>query len=255
MKMLLVGDLNETLYSLNDYLMKDFQIQICSENVVNVKDMIRLYRPDIVLLIATAMNKDTQGILSLLSDKYNSLALVVLGVKEIRSELEVAMASLKNNKVLYRPIISSEVRKACMVLLDQGSADNAKGESEENASKKQILVVDDNALVLRNVKSLLEQENYQVLLANSGEKALASVKKNQVDLILLDYEMPGMNGREVFEALISDDETKDIPVVFLTSIAERDQIYAVLKNIPFGYILKPPANEKILSVIKEALEA
>lgn len=255
MKMLLVGDLNETLYSLNDYLMKDFQIQICSENVVNVKDMIRLYRPDIVLLIATAMNKDTQGILSLLSDKYNSLALVVLGVKEIRSELEVAMASLKNNKVLYRPIISSEVRKACMVLLDQESADSAKGESEENASKKQILVVDDNALVLRNVKSLLEQENYQVLLANSGEKALASVKKNQVDLILLDYEMPGMNGREVFEALISDDETKDIPVVFLTSIAERDQIYAVLKNIPFGYILKPPANEKILSVIKEALEA
>lgn len=251
MKMLLVGDLNETLYSLSDYLMKDFQIQICSENAENVKDMIRLYRPSIVLLMVGDVDKDSQDIFSVLSEKYASLPYVILGTKEKRSDLEKYSAKLGNKKILFRPVVSSDVRKACMALLNKEEDD-----SNDNADAKQknrILIVDDNALVLRNVKSLLEQEGYQVLLANSGEKGLAVVKKSKVDLILLDYEMPGMNGREVFEKLIEDEETKDIPVVFLTSMAEREQVYAVLKNIPFGYILKPPASDKIISVVKEAL--
>lgn len=71
---------------------------------------------------------------------------------------------------------------------------------EKNAvveSKKvNILVVDDNALVLRNVKTILEEE-YNVIIANNGEKGLEFARTRKPDLILLDYEMPGMNGNEV----------------------------------------------------------
>lgn len=76
----------------------------------------------------------------------------------------------------------------------------------------------------------------------------------QKDLILLDYEMPGMDGKATFEAILADEFAKDIPVVFLTSIADRKQIYAVLKSYPAGYILKPPDKEKLFSTIETVFQ-
>lgn len=250
MKMLLVGDINETLYSLNNYLMADFQIQICSENMKNVKDMIRLFRPSIVVILVNEMNKEIEDVFSMISVKYNTMPLLIISTTELRTQIEEGLGNFKNKRIIYRPVASSKVKKECLALLNNEDVEN--DEADLAVKKKNILVVDDNALVLRHIKSLLESE-YQIILANSGKKALAILRKNPVDLVLLDYEMPGMNGREVFECIIRDEKLKDIPVVFLTSVAQREQIYSVLKNVPFGYILKPPANEKILSVIKEAL--
>lgn len=128
---------------------------------------------------------------------------------------------------------------------------------EKNAvveSKKvNILVVDDNALVLRNVKTILEEE-YNVIIANNGEKGLEFARTRKPDLILLDYEMPGMNGNEVFAKIKEDSELCNIPVIFLTSVSEKNQIMEVMKNRPNGYILKPPAKDKLIEVIKGALK-
>lgn len=76
------------------------------------------------------------------------------------------------------------------------------------------MIVDDNPLVLRNMKSILE-EKYDIFLVPSGEKALELIPKKHPDLVLLDYEMPGMDGKAVFEAMTQDDEMKTIPVIFL----------------------------------------
>lgn len=254
MKMLLVGELNETLYSLNEYLTGDFQTQVCSNSSENVNDMIRLYRPSIVVCLIGDMDEDTEAVLRCLSIQYNSMPALFISTAELHDEIVERISDIQTKSVMTRPVLSSDVRKEAFWLLNLKVENSEKAAEEpEKKEKKRILVVDDNALFLRKVKTLLERD-YKLVLANSGEKALAAVKKSKVDLILLDYEMPGMNGREVFEKLIEDEETKDIPVVFLTSVSERDKIYAVLQNVPFGYILKPPANEKILSVIKEALE-
>lgn len=102
------------------------------------------------------------------------------------------------------------------------------------------------------MKSILE-EKYDVLLATSGRQALKMIPQKKPDLIMLDYEMPGMSGKETFEAILEDEFARDIPVIFLTSIADKKQIYAVLKSYPAGYILKPPDREKILSVIGDVL--
>ena len=66
---------------------------------------------------------------------------------------------------------------------------------------------------------------------------MSTIVSKHPDLVLLDYEMPGMNGKSTFEAMLEDEYAKDIPVIFLTSIAERSRIYAVLKSYPAGYIL------------------
>ena len=249
-KILMVGNLNETLYSLSEYLMADFQIQMCSDSVDNVKDMLRLFKPSVVLVLADELNDNLKDILELVEKKHNPLPLLVIGTTEMRSELRELLYNYGNKSIMYRPVVSSAVRKECMILLNVAIRESGDEESEQ--FRKHILIVDDNALVLRNTKSLLEKD-YDISLANSGIKALSILKANKIDLVLLDYDMPVMNGREVFEQIISDENTMNIPVVFLTSVAEREQIYAVLKNKPFGYILKPPANDKIINVIKEAL--
>lgn len=252
MKLLLVGELNETLYSLNEYLSKSFQVQMCSENAQNIKDMIRLLRPSIVVMNVSEMKDDVMKIFQMLLDKLDTMPIVVIGTAQMNSDLQTELARFKKKKILTRPLNASDVMKACNEILNIDEKEKITEEQTQKIEKKKILVVDDNALILRKMKQLLEDE-YQVFLANSGEKALESLEKKEINLILLDYEMPGMSGREVFEHVIANEKTKNIPVVFLTSVSDKNHIFEVLVNKPYGYILKPPAYDKIKSILKEAL--
>ena len=74
------------------------------------------------------------------------------------------------------------------------------------------------------------------------------------DLILLDYEMPVMNGVQTFEAILSEENLKDIPVVFLTGVSDAGYVTEALKKKPAGYVLKSEKEEIIKSKIKDVLE-
>lgn len=96
---------------------------------------------------------------------------------------------------------------------------------------------------------------YDVILATSGRQALNTIPQEEPDLILLDYEMPEMNGKEVFEAILDDEDMRHIPVVFLTSVSERKTVFSILQSKPAGYIIKPVDQEKLLSTVQEVLES
>lgn len=116
--------------------------------------------------------------------------------------------------------------------------------------KRKILVVDDSGAMLRTVKEWL-QDKYQVVLANSGAMAIKCLAMNKPDLILLDYEMPGWDGKKTLEEIRSDEEIMDIPVMFLTGVADKEHIAAVLGMNPVGYLLKPVEQNKLLQMIEE----
>ncbi len=118
--------------------------------------------------------------------------------------------------------------------------------------KKVILVVDDNATTLRGIKAILEKK-YDVILANSGTKAIAQISRKKPDLILLDYEMPVCDGKQTFEMIRSDEEMADIPVVFVTGVNDKSHIHAVLRLKPAGYMLKPYEPEKLLATVEKVL--
>lgn len=117
-------------------------------------------------------------------------------------------------------------------------------------TKKKILVVDDSGAMLRNVKGWLE-ERYQVILANSGTMAIKYLSTNRPDLVLLDYEMPVINGKQVLEMIRSEADFSDIPVMFLTSKNDKESIQQVLSLKPEGYILKTTSPEQIVQTINE----
>lgn len=119
--------------------------------------------------------------------------------------------------------------------------------------KKKIMIVDDSPVMLRSMKGILDRV-YTVYLSTSGEQALHAIPEKEPDLILLDYKMPEMDGIAVLEAMRADDRMKDIPVVFLTSVADRKTVDSILRLKPAGYILKPPDQEKVFETIENALK-
>lgn len=119
--------------------------------------------------------------------------------------------------------------------------------------KKKILVVDDSGIMLRNIKRWLE-DKYQVILANSGAMAIKYLATNRPDLVLLDYEMPVIDGSQVLQMIRTETEFCDIPVIFLTGKNDKESIMKVLDLKPEGYLLKSMEPAKIIQEIDNFFE-
>ena len=118
--------------------------------------------------------------------------------------------------------------------------------------KKHVLVIDDNIMLLRTVKDML-RENYSVSISVSSYQAFDAIKIKKPDVILLDYEMPMIDGAETIKKLREHEESKDIPVIFFTSSAKSETVTMLIKLNPAGYILKPPNKQKLIEQIEKAL--
>jgi len=116
--------------------------------------------------------------------------------------------------------------------------------------KKRILVVDDEPVMLRSIQNWLQDE-FEVSLLNSGELVYDYLDMHPIDLILLDYNMPGMDGPEVLKILRLNKDTENIPVMFLTAKNDRESVMTVMKLKPEGYILKTKNPEEIKGAVKD----
>lgn len=120
--------------------------------------------------------------------------------------------------------------------------------------RSKVMIVDDDAGTLRNIKSILDGA-YSVCVANSGKKCLEILDMEKPDVILLDYEMPMMNGPETMQKIRMRPNYKNTPIIFLTGVNDRTQISAALALRPNGYLLKPVDQSKLLMTILDALNA
>ncbi|MBP5311145.1 MAG: response regulator, partial [Lachnospiraceae bacterium] len=91
-------------------------------------------------------------------------------------------------------------------------------------------------------------------MANSGLQAIKWLGKNKADLILLDHEMPVTTGPQVLEMLRSDEETKNIPVIFLTGKGDKESVMAVVALKPEGYFLKTIEKDELLAKLNDFFE-
>lgn len=117
---------------------------------------------------------------------------------------------------------------------------------------KRVLVVDDSPILLRSVKNMLSPY-YEVDMATSADQAMVNIVNRRPDLILLDYDMPGCNGKGMLQRLRQKPETSSIPVIFLTAVDNAEQVKEILMMQPQGYLLKPPTVEKLLGAVQKVL--
>ena len=112
-KMLLVGEINFTLKSLNESLKDGFQVQICSQNAKNVKDMVRILRPGIIVMNIQEINDDVREIFETLKTKLDQMPILVIGSARIQEEIKMMLDGFKSLLILNRPIKTIGILNGC----------------------------------------------------------------------------------------------------------------------------------------------
>ena len=97
------------------------------------------------------------------------------------------------------------------------------------------------------------KDHYKVDIVTAGLQAISFLMKNKVDLVLLDYEMPGVDGPKVLKMLRQEASTKDIHVIFLTGVGTKEEVARVMELRPDGYVLKSTTRDNLLAYIGKKL--
>jgi len=124
--------------------------------------------------------------------------------------------------------------------------------------KMTVLIVDDVITMCKAINSMMRVIGYgrNLLFAYSGKQALSILHKEPVDLVLLDYSMPGMSGAEVISHIREDRNLRDLPVIMVTGQAYHDYVAEAAESVIDAYVLKPLTikllEEKISLVVEKA---
>ena len=114
-----------------------------------------------------------------------------------------------------------------------------------------IMVVDDSTVDRMNIQNIIEDAEYEVVAASSGQEAIEKAKTEKPDLIFMDVVMQQMDGYQACREITHDDETKDIPIVFVTSKGQKaDRMWAEMQGGK-ALIQKPYTPDQILEEIKK----
>ena len=102
-----------------------------------------------------------------------------------------------------------------------------------------ILVVEDNPLNLKLIRDVLEFRGFDVVTARSGEEGVTVASRSAPDLVLMDLQLPGIDGHEALQRIHADPRCRDVPVVAVTAFAMKEDIARAEAHGFAGYIAKP----------------
>ncbi len=122
-------------------------------------------------------------------------------------------------------------------------------------AKKNILIVEDSISMRHTIKASLRAQGFENLIeANDGQTALATMKKSKIDIAICDWMMPNMSGLELFNTIKSDEKLKNISFILLTGNDQKDHVTEALKSGVKHYMVKPFNPKKLFEKVVELLE-
>lgn len=119
--------------------------------------------------------------------------------------------------------------------------------------KNRILLIDDNRTVFRLLEAIVRIKGYQLLYAENGQQGIVMARQEKPDLILLDVMMPDIDGFKVCQYLKDNNDTKDIPILFLTARGAEGDLEAGRRAGADGFMTKPFQTVEVLGQIKRLL--
>ena len=119
---------------------------------------------------------------------------------------------------------------------------------------KEILIVDDEPSIVVPIQFLMQQQGYNVIVAENGHDALDMIYQYKPDLVLLDIMMPGIDGYEVCEIVRLNPELRDVRIIFLTAKGREVEIAKGLALGADAYIIKPFSNAELVARVKTVIE-
>lgn len=118
-----------------------------------------------------------------------------------------------------------------------------------------VLIVDDEIHIRRLIEVNLKNNNYNTDQAGDGEEALVKIQANRPDLVILDVMMPKKDGFETLQALMSNPQTADIPVIMLTAKAQDVDVFKGWSSGVAAYLTKPFNPKELLTFVERVLSA
>lgn len=288
-KVLLTGNNKMVINEFFTYMDFSFECVSTSERYDDIINHIKYVQPDVFVYCLYGENPDDLKRFVNVEGKISEerIPIVVVGDAD-ECEQFVRIAPSMNVTIFRRPISTQKLEEGIVRLLKEKRPEGGLGKRsvtvtestlktedvmrvaeellaqlakeeekerklrEEAARKKHILVVDDDSSVLKLLKGYLV-ERYDVATAISGKIALKFLETKKTDMVILDYEMPVDNGAAVLAKIRENPATRNLPVVFLTGVTDRNKIMEVLAMKPQGYLAKPIDMEKLSSTIKGVL--
>ena len=238
----------------------EMNIKKCGIHVTRCEPTIRDFDHNcvgmnIVLIFAGDFVTDSSGLFTYISSvcTIEKMHLCLVGYPNELSVMEKYFNQSQNVLQFPRPFEMKELISKISDLSKQDPLDQLilNGNKDEILARKgrhSILLVGDDMMFLKMAQEWLHSD-YHVTVVKTGTMAVPYALKNDPELILLDYEMPLMDGPKVLEALRSDSKTAKIPVVFLTGHSDHNSVTEGLKMRPQGYMLKSIPKEDMLASI------
>ncbi len=121
---------------------------------------------------------------------------------------------------------------------------------EKNYGK--VLIVDDELNAIKVLNAILNEAGFNVISTTDGEKAIKLVSEEDIDVVVTDLRMPGIDGMRLFDYVV--ETHPQIPVIFLTAYGTVDSAVEAMTKGAFYYFIKPPDYLKLKSIISKALE-
>lgn len=220
----------------------------------------RLYKPDLI-----TMDINMPGM--------NGLD-AITEIKKINEDAKIIIISASSNEktiieginrgasgFIVKPFANDNVirtvNKALSTNYEVETAPAAKESVEESDSEIKlnglVLIIDDSNVILQSTSDLLKKDGQNVMIAHSGAEGIKLASAGIPDLIMLDIEMPGMDGYDVINALKKDDYTKNIPIIMYSSKTKKEDILLAIKLGVMDYIAKDSDKKVISTKIRTCL--
>lgn len=122
-------------------------------------------------------------------------------------------------------------------------------------NRSSILVVDDSTTNIALLEAVLEDKGYQIIKAQNAKDALLSVKRKYPDLILLDLLIPKISGFDFFEQLRKDEKTKNIPVIVISALSDKESETKAMEMGAMDFINKPVDIQYLIQRVEAVLQA
>lgn len=282
MKSILVASDNEELAKkIKDVIGLSFgEVNLSCESTKYSMDLLK-FKPDVLFLGFTSLNSAqdylssvkkmaqyfhkspfTNVLLFTHSDFYVAEAMSEMGIVDVAIEytadaIDALSVDIKKSIESHESIVINKINLMGVFPAENTANSDRTHEQLSNSgevkSKPVILLVDDDPFIHTLTSKQIASEHYELMFAHDGEQALSVLANVKPDLIFMDVQMPKMTGVEVTRRIKDMPQTKDVPVVMLTGISDRDVVVSCMTAGAVDFLEKPFNKIKLNSKIESIL--
>jgi len=231
---LVVEDSKVFNHAISKSLKKDSHNVTCAFTLQEADDFIKTQEFDYILLDIFLPDGDADVLIDKLPKNIKSKIIALSGDDDIQRRDYLFKAGILDyfSKANPFPLIMNDIKNLFCTL--------------KTNSFINVLVVDDSSFMRRTLGNTLRIRRFNVIEVARAKEGLKILEENEIHLILLDYEMPDMNGIQMLEKIKKEDRFLDIPVIMISSNASKDLVARILKRGANDFMIKPFVIEELL---------